>query len=78
MIHVLICLSDSVKPVGEAGGLNSHVDGENSAGGAIANATAAKRNEEIEGGSKKERSVLQTKLTRLAIQIGYAGKEGVG
>lgn len=27
---------------------------------------------EVEGG-KKERSVLQAKLTRLAIQIGYAG-----
>ena len=26
------------------------------------------------GGEKKERSVLQAKLTKLAIQIGYAGK----
>lgn len=27
------------------------------------------------GGGKKEQSVLQAKLTKLAIQIGYAGKE---
>lgn len=73
-LNKLLLFSDSVKPMGEVGGLNSHVDGENAAGGAIANATAAKRSEEGEGGgSKKERSVLQTKLTRLAIQIGYAG-----
>jgi hypothetical protein len=34
----------------------------------------AVRKDEIEAASsKKERSVLQAKLTRLAIQIGYAG-----
>lgn len=32
--------------------------------------------DEVErGGGKKERSVLQTKLTKLAIQIGYVGKQ---
>lgn len=41
-------------------------------------AAGEKKKEEGEGGgghAKKERSVLQAKLTRLAIQIGYAGKQ---
>ena len=31
--------------------------------------------EAAERGGKKDRSVLQTKLTKLAIQIGYVGKQ---
>ena len=40
--------------------------------GAAAGASLQPKEEEAESG-KKERSVLQAKLTRLAIQIGYAG-----
>lgn len=35
--------------------------------------TTTKKDEDDGGGHKSERSVLQTKLTRLAIQIGYGG-----
>jgi len=42
--------------------------------GAVAGAPATRNKEEIDAATtKKERSVLQAKLTRLAIQIGYAG-----
>lgn len=34
----------------------------------------ARHKEDKEEKGKKERSVLQAKLTKLAIQIGYAGK----
>ena len=43
---------------------DSKADGEAVANGKLAN---------VEESGKKERSVLQAKLTRLAIQIGYAG-----
>ncbi len=33
--------------------------------------------EEMGGSARKEKSVLQAKLTKLAIQIGYAGKETI-
>lgn len=41
-------------------------------GEAVANGKLAA----VEESGKKERSVLQAKLTRLAIQIGYAGLSG--
>lgn len=34
---------------------------------------ASKKEKAIEGGEKKQRSVLQAKLTRLTLQISYAG-----
>lgn len=37
------------------------------------NGSAPREKPKEEGGGKKERSVLQAKLTKLAIQIGYAG-----
>lgn len=65
------------------GGANNKVANDGLAHGAndidtIAPTTvdAKKKEEAAEGGhGKKERSVLQTKLTRLAIQIGYGGNE---
>jgi len=47
------------------GASNSHGDGANNKG--------EEPEKKKEGGARKEKSVLQSKLTRLAIQIGYAG-----
>ena len=46
----------------------------------VANAAgdATDEKEKKSGFGRKEKSVLQTKLTRLAIQIGYAGEFGDG
>ena len=41
---------------------------------ANASGDAGEEKEKKSGFGRKEKSVLQTKLTRLAIQIGYAGK----
>ena len=50
------------------------VDGKHSGGGAAeSNHTGSAPATEEHG--KKEKSVLQAKLTKLAIQIGYAGKD---
>lgn len=50
---------------GGGGGGGKHEGGENHHAAAPASA--------VETGGKKEKSVLQAKLTKLAIQIGYAG-----
>jgi hypothetical protein len=51
--------------------LDIKLDGYN---GAVAGAATTRTKDEIDTATtKKERSVLQAKLTRLAIQIGYAG-----
>ncbi|KAI1715124.1 e1-E2 ATPase domain-containing protein [Ditylenchus destructor] len=51
--------------------LSNNHDQENANGTAVSGEGGSPDKEEVE--SKKDRSVLQAKLTRLAIQIGYAG-----
>ncbi|BFZ08779.1 hypothetical protein BsWGS_11818 [Bradybaena similaris] len=56
-------------------GTNAHPDGANNqvANRVDSSPDAVSEEHKVKHGSRKEKSVLQSKLTRLAIQIGYAG-----